>query len=88
MILVFLNVFTKSSFLYSLGMLVGLLALGFYLVINIHRVVEGKMIKLNADEYIMGSMLIYADVVVLLISLMSYLEDDEQIDFYNKNKKE
>lgn len=65
--------FSRNQFVHSIYIYLSLLVFGFYLIIDTQRIVGGKSVELKSDEYITGAMLIYADIIVLFLKILSLL---------------
>lgn len=79
MLLMLVVMFSRNEFLHSVYIYLGLVVFGVYLIIDTQRIVGGKRMELKSDEYITGAMLIYADIIVIFLKILSLL---------SKNKKE
>lgn len=70
--------FSRNSFIHSIYIWLGLVIFGVYLIIDTQRIVGGKRMELKTDEYIIGAMLIYADIVVIFLKILALLAKNEK----------
>lgn len=73
MMLLLVVMFSRNEFLHTVYIYLSLVAFGVYLIIDTQRIVGGKRVELKSDEYITGAMLIYADIVVIFLKILSLL---------------
>lgn len=63
----------RSDFLYLMYISFGIIVYGFYLLIDTQLVCGGKTWQLSEDDYIIGALILYMDIIVLFIKILSLL---------------
>lgn len=66
-------IFTNSPFIQLLYCSVGVLLFGIYIVIDTQMIVGGKSIELDIDDYYLGAMLLYIDIISIFLYLLQIL---------------
>jgi Uncharacterised protein family UPF0005. len=51
----------------------GLVIYGFYLIIDIHRLLNESRFGMTYDDYIVGAILIYLDIIMIFIKILEIL---------------
>lgn len=70
-----LNIFIKSHFLKILLSFLGALLFGIYLIFDT-QIIMGKFgNSLSIDDYIMGAMMLYIDIIQLFIQILKILSE-------------
>lgn len=80
-----LNFFIRSEFIYTLLLFSGAIIYGVYLVYDVQILVGGSSRKLDIDDYIIGAMSIYLDILNLFLKILKILDKISKSE--NKNKK-
>lgn len=62
--------FTNSPFLHTVYCGLGVILFGIYLVIDTQMIVGGKTIELEIDEYYLGALLLYIDIIMIFLYLL------------------
>lgn len=62
-----------SEFMYKFYCLLGVLAGGLYILIDTQLIMGGKSWQLSEDEYIVGAMILYIDIIYLFLKLLALL---------------
>jgi FtsH-binding integral membrane protein len=70
--------FIKSPFLETLYSVLGVLLYGFYLIYDIQLLVGKGKNRLSYDDYIVGSLQIYIDIIFIFIQLLKLLTGDKE----------
>jgi FtsH-binding integral membrane protein len=63
----------KSNIMYIVYCCLCVILYGFYLVFDTQLIMGGRYAELSIDNYIVGSMLLYIDVIVLFLKLLQIL---------------
>lgn len=66
----------KSPTLYIVYCTLGLIIFSILLILDTMRIVKGKMIgfeALDLDEYIMGAMMLYVDIILIFVIILKIL---------------
>ncbi|CAD8068895.1 unnamed protein product [Paramecium primaurelia] len=63
----------RSSFAYQIYLIGGAIMLGFYLVYDIQLIIGDKQLRLTVDDYILGSIMIYTDIIKIFIRVLKIL---------------
>ena len=69
----FFLIFFQFSFLYVSCCGAGVIIYGMYLVYDTQLILGGKHIELGYDDYIIGAVLIYLDIVVLFVRILEII---------------
>jgi FtsH-binding integral membrane protein len=51
----------------------GVIVYGFYLLIDTQLIVGGKTWELSEDDYIIGALILYIDIIILFLKILSLL---------------
>ena len=70
-----LNIFIKSHFLSILLSFAGALLFGVYLIFDTQIIVGKHGSSLSIDDYIMGAMMLYIDIINLFIQILKILSE-------------
>ena len=65
--------FTDIPFLHTVYCGLGVFLFGIYIVIDTQLIVGGKTIELEIDEYYLGALLLYIDVIMIFLYLLQLL---------------
>lgn len=65
-----LSWFTQNNFLHMVCVAGGAVFYGFYLIYDTQLVAGGKKHALSLDDYIIGAMIIYLDIIILFIRIL------------------
>eukprot|EP00331_Platyophrya_macrostoma_P026712 CAMPEP_0176445938 /NCGR_PEP_ID=MMETSP0127-20121128/24023_1 /TAXON_ID=938130 /ORGANISM="Platyophrya macrostoma, Strain WH" /LENGTH=186 /DNA_ID=CAMNT_0017831867 /DNA_START=108 /DNA_END=668 /DNA_ORIENTATION=+ len=76
MLLIFGIFFVRVKWFYTLIVVCIVILYGFYLVYDTQLIIGGHSYQLTVDDYIIGAMMLYIDIIILflrLLQLLSYL---------------
>lgn len=65
--------FTNSPFLQAVYCGIGVLLFGIYIVVDTQLIVGGRSAQLDIDDYFLGSMLLYIDIVTMFLYILQLL---------------
>ena len=71
--LIFFNFFFRSKFLHVIICCIAVFIFGIYIVYDTQLILGNKTEMLQVDDYILGSYLIYTDIISLFLNLLSLL---------------
>lgn len=63
----------RSDILYLIYISLGIIVYGFYLLIDTQLICGGHTWKLSEDDYIIGALILYMDIIILFIKILSLL---------------
>lgn len=66
-------IFTDSPFIQLLYCSLGVLLFGIYIVIDTQMIVGGNSIELEIDDYFLGAILLYVDIISIFLYLLQML---------------
>ena len=58
---------------YLIGFFLGTILYGLYLIYDTQLIVGGKRVELSVDDYIIGAMMLYVDIIVLFLRILKFL---------------
>jgi len=73
LILGIMSFFTWSPFLTNLYCSLGVILFGIYLVFDTRMIVGGDRLKLSLDDYVIGALILYIDIIQIFLYLISLL---------------
>jgi len=73
LLLVLFNMFFQSSFMSTLIAAASAVLFGLYLVYDTQLIIGGKNAELELDDYILGALLLYSDIIGLFLEILSLL---------------
>lgn len=65
--------FTNSPFIQALYCGLGVLLFGIYIVVDTQLIVGGRSAELEIDDYFLGAMLLYVDIISIFIYILQLL---------------
>ncbi len=65
--------FTNSPFIQALYCGLGVLLFGIYIIVDTQLIVGGRSAELEIDDYFLGAMLLYIDIVSIFIYILQLL---------------
>jgi len=65
----------------------GAVLYGFYLIYDTQILIGGKKKELSMDDYILGAMLLYMDIIALFLRILKILNKLQGEEGKNKKKK-
>ncbi|CAD8166842.1 unnamed protein product [Paramecium octaurelia] len=68
----------SSSFAYQIYLIGGAICLGLYLVYDIQLIIGDKQLRLTVDDYILGSIMIYTDIIKIFIRVVKILMKEKK----------
>lgn len=68
------GLFTNNKIFHIILCVVGIILFGFYLVYDIQLIVGNKTLSLDTDDYIIGALMLYTDIVSLFIQILQLLQ--------------
>jgi FtsH-binding integral membrane protein len=69
----FFAIIFQSDVLYIVYFSVGIVVYGFYLLIDTQLICGGHTWKLSEDDYIIGALILYIDIIILFIKILELL---------------
>lgn len=63
----------RSEILYLTYISLGIVVYGFYLLIDTQLVAGGKTYQLSEEDYIIGALILYLDIIILFLKILSLL---------------
>ena len=66
-----LSILGTDNILFCLYCLAGIVIYGIYLVIDTQLIAGGKKVELSYDDYILGALMLYIDIIGLFIYILS-----------------
>lgn len=72
-VLFIMTLFTDSPFIKNLYCCIGVILFGFYLIIDTQLILGGKTLELTVDEWALGAMLLYIDIVQIFLYILQLL---------------
>ena len=82
-----INCFTNIQALQNLGMVLGVIVYGFYLIFDTQMIIGGKRCNISIDDYILASMMLYIDIISLFIKILEILKHFQTEEESNKKRK-
>ena len=73
LILGIVSIFAWSPFLDNLYCCLGVIVFGIYLVIDTQLIIGGRKMKLSMDDYIIGALILYIDIIQIFLYLLELL---------------
>lgn len=67
------SLFIWSPFLDNLYCSLGVLVFGIYLVIDTQMIVGGKRLEISMDDYVVGALILYLDIIQIFLYLLEIL---------------
>lgn len=67
------TLFTSSPFIQNLYCCIGVMLFGVYLIIDTQMILGGRTISLSIDEYCLGAMLLYIDIIQIFLYILELL---------------
>jgi FtsH-binding integral membrane protein len=67
------SIFMWSPFLTNLYCSLGVIVFGIYLVIDTQMIVGGRRLELSMDDYVVGALILYIDVIQIFLYLLQLL---------------
>lgn len=64
------SIFVWSPFLHNLYCSLGVIVFGIYLVIDTQMVVGGKRLQLSMDDYVVGALILYIDIIQIFLYML------------------
>lgn len=64
------SIFAWAPFLRTLYCSLGVILFGIYLVIDTQLIIGGKRIQLSMDDYVVGALLLYIDIITMFLYLL------------------
>lgn len=71
----FICYLSVSSILYNVYCVFGVIVFGIYLVIDTQMIVGGKKHNISMDDYVIGAMLLYIDIIQIFVKLLVLLSN-------------
>lgn len=72
------TMFTKNHFLHVLYSSLAVVLYGFYLIYDTQLVMGGKRFELDMDDYVIGALILYIDIIEIFIQILKLLSDDKK----------
>ena len=63
----------NSQVLYTFYCLIGVVVFGFYIIMDTQLIIGGHQHQLSEEDYIVGAMILYMDIIVLFLKLLRLL---------------
>lgn len=73
LMLTIFGLFTNNKFFHIFLCVIGIILFGFYLIYDVQLIVGNKSIMLDTDEYIIGALIIYTDIISLFLKILQLL---------------
>jgi hypothetical protein len=73
MMLTMFGLFTNNKFFHIFLCVIGIILFGFYLIYDIQLIVGNKTVSLDTDEYIIGALILYTDIISLFLKILELL---------------
>lgn len=73
LMLTIFGLFTNNKFFHIFLCVIGIILFGFYLLYDIQLIVGNKTLMLDTDEYIIGALIIYTDIISLFLKILELL---------------
>lgn len=73
LILFIVTLFTDNKVITMIYCAVGVFLFGVYLIIDTQMIIGGKTIQLGIDEYCLGAMLLYIDIIQIFLYILEFL---------------
>jgi len=70
--------FTHSKTLYLIYCFLAVILFGFYLIFDTQLIIGGHHYELNEEEYIVGAMILYLDIINLFIYVLRILGESNR----------
>ena len=67
------SIIAWSPILYNLYCALGVILFGIYLVIDTHLIVGGRRLQLSMDDYVVGALLLYIDIITIFLYILQML---------------
>ncbi len=67
------SIFMWSPFLTNLYCSLGVIVFGIYLVIDTQMIVGGRRLELSMDDYVVGALILYIDIIQIFLYLLQLL---------------
>ena len=64
----------QSDVLYIVYISLGIVVYGFYLLIDTQLICGGHTWKLSEDDYIIGALILYIDIIILFVKILELLK--------------
>lgn len=81
-----INIFVRNNFVMMIIEYATVLIYSFYLIYDIQLIMGQKNLKLDLDNYILGSLIIYLDIIQLFIKILQLLGKKENEEKDKKKK--
>lgn len=73
LMLTIFGLFTNNKFFHIFLCVIGIILFGFYLIYDIQLILGNKTIMLDTDEYIIGALILYTDIISLFLKILELL---------------
>lgn len=70
------TIFTSSPFINNLYCAFGVIAFGFYLIVDTQLLMEGRTFHLTVDDYVMASFCLYIDIISIFQFILQLLNNN------------
>ena len=70
----FFLIFTNNKLLHIIYCIVGIILLGFYLIYDTQLIIGNKSYCVEMDDYILGSFMLYTDIVSIFLYILQLLQ--------------
>ena len=67
------SLFAWSPFLDNLYCCLGVIMCGIYIVIDTQLIIGGKRLAISMDDYVVGALILYMDIITLFLYLLELL---------------
>ena len=67
------SLFVRSPFLDNLYCCLGVIVFGIYIVIDTQLIIGGRRMEISMDDYVIGAMILYIDIIQLFLYLLRIL---------------
>jgi len=67
------GMFTNNKFFHIFLSVIGIILFGFYLIYDIQLILGNKNVMLDLDEYILGALMLYVDIISLFMEILKLL---------------
>ena len=69
----FISIFSRSLFWHNLLCALGVILFGLYIVIDTQMIVGNKKYKLGLDDYAVGALILYIDIIGIFLYMVQLL---------------
>lgn len=73
LILGIVSIFAWTPFLDNLYCSLGVILFGIYIVMDTQMIIGGKTIKLSMDDYVVGALILYIDIIQMFLYILQLL---------------